>query len=172
MSAIHKKEETRRTTFKASVVQAIFQQWGLDFIGKFKDNSSNGYTWILTATDYFTKWIEAIPTKATTKKVVMDFLEDKIITRFGVPTKITTDNSKAFSSVAMSSFFFKYGIILSHSLNYYPWGNGLAESSNKNLMIIIRNLGIVRSSLEFRQIESLRKVQRGSLLLSWSTTRM
>jgi len=37
------------------VVEIPFQQWGLDFIGQFKDNSSNGYTWILTATDYFTK---------------------------------------------------------------------------------------------------------------------
>ena len=70
------------------MVQAPFQQWDLDFIGKFKDNSSNGYTWILTATDYFTKWVEAIPTKAAIEKVVMDFLEDKIITRFVVPTKI------------------------------------------------------------------------------------
>jgi hypothetical protein len=70
----------------------------LDFIGQFKDNSSNGYTWILTATDYFTKWVEAIPTKSATDKVVMNFLEDKIITRFGVPARITTDNAKAFSS--------------------------------------------------------------------------
>ena len=59
------------------VVEDPFQKWGLYFIGKFKDNSSNGYSWILTATDYFTKWVEAIPTKAATEKVVMDILEDK-----------------------------------------------------------------------------------------------
>ena len=63
---------------KPIVVQAPFQQWGLDFIGKFKDNSSNGYSWILTATDYFTKWVEAIPTKKATDVVVMDFLEDSV----------------------------------------------------------------------------------------------
>jgi transposase InsO family protein len=117
------------------VVEAPFQQWGLDFIGLFKDNSSNGYTWIITATDYFTKWVEAMPTKSATDKVVMDFLEDKIITRFGVPTKITTDNAKAFNSTELSSFYFKYGIMLSQSSNYYPQGNGLAESNNKNLML-------------------------------------
>ena len=122
------------------VVEAPFQQWGLELIGKFKDNSSNGYSWILTATNYFTKWVEAIPTKATTEKVVMDFLEDKIITRFGVPAKITTDNAKAFSSTKMSSFYFDYGIILSHSSNYYPQGNGQAASSNKNLMTIVKKI--------------------------------
>jgi hypothetical protein len=79
------------------VVEAPFQQWDLDFIGKFKDNSSNGYRWILTATDYFTRWVESIPTKKATEEVVMNFLEDRIITRFGIPSKITIDNAKAFS---------------------------------------------------------------------------
>jgi hypothetical protein len=78
------------------MVEAPFQYWGLDFIGKFKDNSSNGYSWVIIVTDYFTKWVEAIPTKSAIEKVVMDFLEDKIITRFGVPSKIVTDNAKAF----------------------------------------------------------------------------
>jgi transposase InsO family protein len=132
------KQKLAALPLQPVVVEAPFQQWGLDFIGQFKDNSSNGYTWIITATDYFTKWVEAIPTKSATDKVVMDFLEDRIITRFSVPAKITTDNSKAFSSIELSSLCFKYGIILSHSSNYYPQGNGLAESSNKNLMTILK----------------------------------
>jgi transposase InsO family protein len=70
----------------------------------------------------------------------MDFLENKSITRFDVPTKITTDNAKAFSSTELSSLCFKYGIILSHSSNYYPQGNGLVESRNKNLMTILKKI--------------------------------
>jgi transposase InsO family protein len=112
----------------------------LDFIGKFSNNSSNGFSWVLTATDYFTKWVEAIPTKTATEKVVMDFLEDRIITRFGVPSKIVTDNAKAFCSTEMSTLCFKYGIILSHASDYYPQGNGQAESSNKNLMTIVKKI--------------------------------
>lgn len=122
------------------IVEAPFQQWGLDFIGKFKDNSSNGYSWILTATYYFTKWVEAIPTKQGTDKVVIDFLEDKIITRFGVSSKITVDNGPAFSFGHFLAFCLKYGIILTHSSNYYPQGNGLAESSNKNLITILKKI--------------------------------
>jgi hypothetical protein len=48
----------------------------LDFIGEFKDNSSNGYWWILKATDCFTRWVEYIPTKKATKEVAMNFLEE------------------------------------------------------------------------------------------------
>ena len=73
-------------------------------------------------------------------KVIIDFIENNIITRFGVPAKITTDNAKAFSSSEFSSFCFKYGIVLFHSSNYYPQGNGLAESSNKNLITIIKKI--------------------------------
>jgi hypothetical protein len=95
------------TTFplKPIIVEAPFQQWGLDFIGEFKDNSNNGYHWVLTATNYFTRWVEAIPTKKETEEVMMSFLEDRIITRFGAPTKITTDNAKAFISLDLANFF-------------------------------------------------------------------
>jgi hypothetical protein len=122
------------------VVEGPFQQWGLDFVGEFKDNSSNSYRWILTTTDYFTWWVESIPTNKTTEEVVMNFLEERIITIFGVPSKITTDNSKAFSNLALAEFCFKYGIVLSHSSTYYPQRNNLAESSDKNLMNIINKV--------------------------------
>jgi hypothetical protein len=64
--------------------------------------------------------VEVVPTKKETEDVVMKFLEETIITIFVVPAKITTDNAKDFSSMALNEFFFKYGIILSHSSNYYP----------------------------------------------------
>jgi hypothetical protein len=50
---------------------------------------------------------------------------------------LITINAKAFSSLAQANFYFKHGIVLSHSSNYYPQGNGLVESSNKNLMNVI-----------------------------------
>ena len=70
----------------------------------------------------------------------MNFLEERIITRFGVPSNITTDNAKAFNSPALAEFCFKYGIILSHSSNYYTQGNVLEESRNNNLMNIIKKV--------------------------------
>ena len=42
--------------------------------------------------------------------------------------------------VQLSFLQFKYGITLSHSSNYYPQGNGQAESSNKNLMTIVKKI--------------------------------
>ena len=60
--------------FNPISVEAPFQQWGLDFIGEINPNSSGQHKWILTTTDYFTKWIEAIPTRKSTNAVIIDFL--------------------------------------------------------------------------------------------------
>jgi hypothetical protein len=120
--------------------KAPFQQWGLDFIGEINPHSSAQHKWILTATDYFTKWVEDIPTKRATDSVVIDFLEDNILSRFGCPRKIVTDNAQAFKSMAMISFCQKYNIVLDHSTAYYPQGNELAESSNKSLVTVIKKV--------------------------------
>ena len=55
-------------------------------------------------------------------------------------TKIIIDNAAAFKSKKMISFFHKFHITLGHSTTYYPQGNGLAESSNKSLINIIKNV--------------------------------
>jgi len=94
----------------------------------------------LTATDYFTKWIEAIPTRQATDAVIISFLENNILSRFGYPNKLTTDNAAAFKSTRMVDFCYKYNISLGHSTAYHPQGNGLAESSNKSLVNIIKKL--------------------------------
>jgi hypothetical protein len=84
--------------------------------------------------------VEAIPTRNATNSVVINFLEEKILSRFGCPQKIVTNNAQAFKSMAMISFCQKYNIVLGHSTTYYPQGNGLFESSNKILMNIIKKV--------------------------------
>ena len=92
------------------------------------------------ATDYFTKWIEAIPTRRATETVIMDFLEENILARFGCPKRIVTDNATAFKSKKMIDLCHKYHISINHSTAYHSQRNGLAESSNKSLVRIIRKL--------------------------------
>eukprot|EP00253_Pinus_taeda_P003639 PITA_03639 len=118
----------------------LFQQWGLDFIGEIHPSSSGQHKLILTATDYFTKWIEAIPCRQANDSTIIQFLESNILSRFGCPEKVITNNAAAFKSKKVINFFHKYHITLGHSTTYYPQGNGLAESSNKSLINIIKKL--------------------------------
>eukprot|EP00253_Pinus_taeda_P010403 PITA_10403 len=105
-----------------------------------EDFHKGQHRWILTTTDYFTKWIEAIPTRQATDSVIISFLESNILSRFGCPHNLITDNAAAFKSKKMVDFFYKYNINLGHSTAYHPQGNGLAESSNKSLVNIIKKL--------------------------------
>ena len=57
---------------------------------------------------------------------VMDFLQDHIITRFGVPISLVFDNATYFSSIILTAFANERGIKLHYYANYYPQGNGLA----------------------------------------------
>ncbi|KAH9292729.1 hypothetical protein KI387_042086, partial [Taxus chinensis] len=105
------------------VIDQPFKQWGIDFIGALHPQSSAGHSYVLTATDYFTKWVEAIPVKNATSEIVCNFIKENIIVRFGIPHKIIADNASNFSSREVISFFYEYGITLAHASDYYPQGN-------------------------------------------------
>jgi hypothetical protein len=68
----------------------------LDFIGEIHPPSSGKHKWILTTTEYFTKWIEVVPTRQATDVVIIKFLESNILSRFGCPRKIIIDNATTF----------------------------------------------------------------------------
>ena len=105
---------------KSIVVNAAFQQWDLDFIGEINFDSSGKQKWILTATDFFTKWVEAIPTRNSTDKVIINFIQENILSRFDCPKKLLTDNAKDFKSKAMVNFCEQNGIIFKYFTPYYP----------------------------------------------------
>ena len=60
------------------------------------------------------------------------------MTRFGVPISLVFYNATYFSSIRLTTFANERGIKLHYSANYYPQGNGLAESTNKNLIRILK----------------------------------
>ena len=84
--------------------------------------------------------MEAIPTRQATDIVIIDFLLSNIISRFGCPKRIITENAQAFTSSKLLKFCIDHNIAISHSTPYYPQGNGLAESSNKSFVRTIKKL--------------------------------
>jgi transposase InsO family protein len=54
--------------------------------------------------------------------------------------EIITDNGPAFVSAKLTQFLAKLGVKNFTSSTYYPQGNGKAESTNKNLVRIIKRL--------------------------------
>ena len=71
-----------------------------------------GHNFILVATDYFTKWVEAIPLKKAEKKDVIQFIKEQIIHKFGIPQSITIDQGTMFTREEMNYFAVYYRIQL------------------------------------------------------------
>jgi hypothetical protein len=134
------KEHLSAMPLQPFLLDFPFSKWGLDFIGPINTPSLEGQVFILTATDYFTKWTEAIPLKYSHDEQVISFLETDIFSRFGLHLEIITDNDPAFISAKLTRFLAKLGIKHFTSSAYYPQGNGQAESMNKNLVRISKRL--------------------------------
>ena len=89
-------------------------------------------------TYYFTKWVEVVPLKTANAENIIEFIDQFIITRFWLPSALMFDNASYFSGNSMAEFALKMGFKLKFSIDYYPQGNVLAESTNKNLIRIIK----------------------------------
>ncbi|XP_070004783.1 uncharacterized protein [Nicotiana sylvestris] len=80
-----------------------FAAWGMDIIKPVEPAISNGHRFILVAIYYLTKWVEAASYKAMTKKVMADFVRDRIICRLRIPELIITDNGSNLNNDLMKA---------------------------------------------------------------------
>jgi hypothetical protein len=102
----------------------------VDIIGKLP-KATGGFTHIITATDYYTKWVEAKALITVTAADVESFLWKHIFTRFGVPYAIVSDNGTQFVADAIKALYKRRGVQMKTASVSYPQGNGQAEAANK-----------------------------------------
>ncbi|XP_050207365.1 uncharacterized protein LOC126656791 [Mercurialis annua] len=117
-----------------------FRGWAIDLIGKIYPPSSKNHSFIIVATDYFTKWVVAKPLVKAEQKDVIKFIKEEIIHQFGIPQSVTTDQGTMFTGKEMQEFATDYGIKLLTSTPYYAQANGQAESSNKIIINIAQKM--------------------------------
>lgn len=107
-------------------------------IGEIKPASSKQQRYILVGIGYFTKWVEAVALPNIDEEAVIDFIQDHIMCRFGIPKTITTDQGSVFTGRKMQEFAQKVGIKLLTSTPYYAQANGQVEVANKVIISLIK----------------------------------
>jgi hypothetical protein len=103
-----------------------FTKWGVDFVDC-NPTSAGGHQHIIVVIDYFTKWVEAMPTIKSDGKTVAFFMFNQIIARFRIPSEIVTDHGSHFQNEMMKELASKLGFKHGHSSPYYPQENGQVE---------------------------------------------
>jgi hypothetical protein len=96
-----------------------FRGWTIDLIGQIYPSLSKGHKFMPVATNYFRKWVEAIPIKNVTSRNMIDFVKEHIIYRFRVPQTITTDQGSQFTSGEFEEYVNSLGIKLLNSSPYH-----------------------------------------------------
>ncbi|KAM2000879.1 hypothetical protein ACFX16_008142 [Malus domestica] len=96
----------------------------MDFIRQIYPFSSKGRTFIIVATNYFTKWVEASAVRTITSTDVKTFIETKILHRYRVPEMIVTDRGTSFILKEVEEFASKFKIKMIQTIPYYPQSNG------------------------------------------------
>ena len=119
------------------MVVQIFDVWGIDFMRPFPSSFDNIY--ILLAVDYVFKWMETIACPRNDAITVVGFIQRNILSRFGAPRTIISDEGSHFANKVFAKLMSRYGIKHLMRLVYHPQSNGQAEISNREIKKILDN---------------------------------
>ena len=112
------------------VPQRRFQHINLDIVTL---PESNGFRYLLTAVDRFSRWPMAVPIRDMTAETVADAFAYGWVSAFGVPASITTDRGSQFSSATWRQLMDMWKIQSHYTTAYHPASNGLVERFHRRL---------------------------------------
>ena len=89
--------------------------------------------YIITTTDYLKIWVEVEPVKYCIAETVTMFLFENIVTRFGFPKILISDQGTHFVNKLIVELTVKFQIQHKNTTLYHPQANGIVEAFNKIL---------------------------------------
>lgn len=98
---------------------------------------SNNYTHVLTVVDRYTRWPEAYPLRNTTAQDIVRCLIKNYVSRFGIPSIITTDRGSQFEAKLFYEWCNQLGTTRTRTTAYHPQANGMVERFHRTLKAAI-----------------------------------
>ena len=118
-----------------------FSSIHIDIVGKLP--VSKGYNYVLTCVCRFTRWLEAIPMANMTAESVLSALWHGWISRFGVPSRLTTDRGSQLSrSTVFKKAMKSLGIMHHTTSSYHQSANGMVERPHRQLKEALKSTDV------------------------------
>jgi transposase InsO family protein len=131
-----KPKWSAKGNWEATVVGAPWQRVSVDFMGPVT-STTRGNRYVLVFTDYFTRWVVAVPTKDCTSETAANEFVEKILLQFGAPEELLSDNGKHFVAEVVERVCQMAGTKKLFTTSYRPQANGLVERWNGTLALML-----------------------------------
>ena len=122
---------TKSVVNKIEIPPGRFEHIHLDLVGPLP--VSNGYKYLLTIIDRYTRWPEVYPLRDISATTIAKTFVQNYVSRFGVPLKITADQGTQFTSRLFSELTKLIGSHKIHTTAYHPQANGMIERFHRQI---------------------------------------
>uniref|UniRef100_A0A0K8TJV5 RNA-directed DNA polymerase n=1 Tax=Lygus hesperus TaxID=30085 RepID=A0A0K8TJV5_LYGHE len=129
----------KRAPLQEYHVGVPFERVAVDVMGPFPE-SNHGNRYIVVAVDQFTKWPEAFPVPDQRAETVARGLGENLMSRFGVPRELHTDQGRNFEADVFGEVMRILGVHKTRTTALRPQSNGLAERFNRTLVEMLRKV--------------------------------
>src|SRR5215204_4846180 len=136
---------TRQEALHPLQVSTAFDRIGIDVVGPL-DITEDGNCYIITATDYLTKWPEARAVPTADANTTAQFIFEEIICRHGAPNTILSDRGRNFIAQTVEELCKRMNIHHQLSSPYHPQTNGLVERFNRTLCETLKKISVNNKS--------------------------
>ena len=137
-----------------------FAQQGINIMGPLPIGRKQ-YKFLIVTIDYFTKWIEAEPTKTIIEAKIANFEWKNVVCRFGIPNIIISDNGKYFDNSKFQIFCQDLGIKINYSSLRHPQAKGQIEVMNRSLLKIFKTRPKGANGAQLEELPNVLRGQRG-----------
>jgi hypothetical protein len=141
-----RRKKTPGTLRPIKPPDGVWQLVSMDFHGPITPTSQRGNKYIISLTDVLSKFVVTKAVRDNTAQTAVRFLKEDIITKFGTPRCILTDNGTHFTSSLMNELIKQIGATHLYSTPYHPQTNGQVERYNATMDAKIAALSNLRKT--------------------------
>jgi hypothetical protein len=140
------RQKTPGTLQPITPPDGVWQLVSMDFHGPITPTSQRGNKYIISLTDILSKFVVTKAVRDNTAQTTVRFLKEDVISKFGTPRCILTDNGTHFTSTMMNELIKQIGSTHLYSTPYHPQTNGQVERYNSTIDAKIAALSNLRKT--------------------------